>query len=808
MSFARFLPARRVTVAALVLASLLAGFAGPLPAAPHESVTVRTWSLPSKRGNSPAEIAGYRIRERFEELHPHIRLEATTSLQIEGHVQDAAPLMAIAGGTSPDILTVNFRQSDTYVSQGFLAPLDEYIAELSREVLDERIPESVRPVVHRRGPDGQMHYYMMPSQVGAKTLMYRRDLFAAAGLDPDRPPRNWEELREMAVKIADPSRGIYGVGFLTGTHGAWSMFNYLVSAGASAMIQIPNGEWRAAFDSDEAVTAYEFVDELQKMEVTKGGRIGPVAYRGADFTAKWIDGKVAMQFVTLGGAQLGGTDFNPQLIGVAPVPLGPTGKASSEVNCGMHAIFAGQKDKRVRDAAWAYIRFTDSPEARRIYTETMVEQGAARNLRPKWLITHGFPELADLANPGLEAAFERALRSGTPEPYGKNCQYVYTYMTKPMEELFYMDLKALSPGARRAKIKEVLARYVHEANERMIGILPEPVRKKRNSVAWIVAAIALASFGWLIRQVFRWINEGLPKSSDPVSGYKNRMAVMLIAPSLLLILMWQYYPLLRGSLMAFQQYNILGGSVWVGINNFADVLYDPRFWHSLKNALYFCALWMLMGFLPPMFLAVMLQEIPLGKILFRVLFYLPHLISGIVIFFMWRGIYDPLPDGILNKIIGFVGIPPQKWLQDPDLALFCVVFPPAWAHLGAGCIIYLAALKGIPDDLYEAADMDGASFFNKLRYIVFPYLKPLIVINAVGATIYGFKSADAVLAMTGGGPKDATQVIGYEIWQRSFLYLQFGQGTAMAWILGVLLLAFTAYQLRILNKVEFRTTGK
>lgn len=127
---------------------------------------------------------------------------------------------------------------------------------------------------------------------------------------------------------------------------------------------------------------------------------------------------------------------------------------------------------------------------------------------------------------------------------------------------------------------------------------------------------------------------------------------------------------------------------------------------------------------------------------------------------------------------------------------------------GAGSILYLAALKSVPDELYEAAEMDGASFLQKLRYIVLPYLRPLLVINAVGAVIFGFKSTDAVLAMTGGGPNFATHVAGYEIWQRSFLFLEFGQGTAMAWILGVLLMGFTAYQLKILNKVEFRVARR
>ncbi|MBI4024346.1 MAG: extracellular solute-binding protein [Verrucomicrobia bacterium] len=793
-----------VMLCALVFA---AGTAGLLPAADGEErpVTVKVFSLPSKRGVSPEAVAAYRIFERFRQLHPHIRLESSTALQIEGDVQDAAPLMAIAGGTSPDIIYVNFRQSETYIQRGFLHPLDEYVAQMSPEEIADRVPGPVMPVIHREGAGGK-HYWAFPNLVIAKVLMYRRDLFAAAGLDPDRPPRNWDELREFARRVADPSKGIYGLAFLTGPHASFGMYSYLCSAGAQAVRQLPNGEWRAAFDSPEAVTAFEFIDDLQKEQVTRNGKTGSLSYRGSDANLKWTDGRVAMMFVSLRGGQLG--TFDPQLIGIGPVPTGPTGKASSEVNCAMSGIFAGQKDKRVRDAAWSYIRFMDGPEARQIFTQTLVEQGAWRMLSPKWLRQYGYPELAKLTLPGLEEAYETALLQGTPEPYGKNCQYVYTFMTKPMEHIYFHDFTGVPHEQKRAMIQEFLSNAVRETNEKMIGVIPEPVRKKRN---WAAAAIALAvvvSFAFLVRRIFAWMEQGRPPAAETASEHRGRAAKVLIAPALLLILMWQYYPLLRGSLMAFQNYNVMGGSPWVGINNFADVLFDGRFWLSLKNAFYFCALWMTMGFLPPVLLAVMLQEIPVGKIFFRVLFYLPAVVSGIVILFMWRAIYDPSPDGILNKILALVHLPPQKWHNDPKMAMFCIAFPLAWAHLGPGCIIYLAALKGIPDELYEASDIDGASFFGKLRYIVLPYLKPLLVINAVGATIYGFKSGDAVLAMTGGGPNLATHVVGYEIWQRSFLYLQFGHATAMAWVLGVLLLSFTAYQLKILNKVEFRTANR
>jgi multiple sugar transport system permease protein len=787
-----------------LLCAALAGFAVAAQAA--EPVTVRVFQLPRAQAATPEEVALHRIHERFLERHPEIRLESATSLRIEGDVMDAAPLMAIAGGTSPDVLYVNFRQSDTYIQRGFLAPLDEFIGEIPDDELAEIIPPTVAPVARRPGPDGVTRTWMMPYQTLAIVMMYRRDLFAAAGLDPDRPPRDWEELRETARRLANPSKGIYALGFATGSQAAYSMFTFLCSAGARVVEQQADGSWRAAFDSEAAVDAFAFVDALQRERVARDGREGPIVYRGADINARWEIGQIGILFGYLGSGRF--TGINPQLIGVAPVPRGPNGLSSAEVNARMYGIFAGQRDPRVRRAAWAYIRFLCGREARRIFTETMVEQGAWRMISPSWLREFGFAHLARLAPAGLEEAFQTALANGTPEPYGRNCQYVYTYLTRPLDRITHADLGGLDEKARRARIRDELRAAARETNEKMLGVLPPDVRRSRDRTAWSAALFVAVAFVALYRFVFRSIRAGRAPSGRAGVTHRDRAAFWPVAPALFLILMWQYYPLIRGSAMAFQDFSVMGDSAWVGIRNFADVIYDARFWQALGNSFYFCALWLALGFFPPLMLAVLLQEIPRGKILFRLLFYLPAVVSGVVILFMWRGLFDPSPDGLLNRVLAAVNVPAQTWLQDPKLAMLCVVFPLAWAHLGPGSIIYLAALKGIPDELYEAADLDGASFVDKVRYVVVPYLRPLLVINAVGAVIFGFKSVDAVLAMTGGGPNLATHVAGYEIWQRSFLFLEFGQGTAMAWILGVLLLAFTAYQLKILNKVEFRTVNR
>ncbi|MBN1864674.1 MAG: sugar ABC transporter permease, partial [Victivallales bacterium] len=149
---------------------------------------------------------------------------------------------------------------------------------------------------------------------------------------------------------------------------------------------------------------------------------------------------------------------------------------------------------------------------------------------------------------------------------------------------------------------------------------------------------------------------------------------------------------------------------------------------------------------------------------------------------------------------------PYRWLGDTRTAMLSCVIPMVWAGMGPGCLIYLAALKGIPDEYYEAADVDGATFIDKIMFVIFPNLKMLIIINFVGVFITSWYGATGtILAMTGGGAN--TEVAGLHIWYEAFTYLRFGPATAMAWMLGFMMIGFTVNQLRMLSKVEFRAAG-
>ena len=355
----------------------------------------------------------------------------------------------------------------------------------------------------------------------------------------------------------------------------------------------------------------------------------------------------------------------------------------------------------------------------------------------------------------------------------------------------------------------------------MIGrVPPEKMRFRRRVAAVVVVGMALAFF-FVFRRVMRTFAAAVPR--DPAGGSRRGdsgrgAAYLLLLPALLSLAVWSYWPLARGTAMAFQDYNVRGYSQWVGLDNFANVLFSGEFWHAMLVSLEYAALYLGLGFVAPIVLALLLSEVPRGKILYRTIYYLPAVLSGVVVIFLWKGFYGPY--GALNQMINgcvhavnyvFGTSYPdlaKAWLSEPKAALLLCLLPTIWAGMGPGCLVYLAALKTVPEDLYEAAELEGAGLFGKIRHVALPGIRSLILINFVGAAIGAMKSGgEFVLAMTGGGPYTpygATEVVGLHIFWEAFGYLRFGPATAMAWVLGSMLIGFTVLQLQRLSRMEFK----
>ncbi|MBP5183128.1 MAG: sugar ABC transporter permease, partial [Lentisphaeria bacterium] len=469
-----------------------------------------------------------------------------------------------------------------------------------------------------------------------------------------------------------------------------------------------------------------------------------------------------------------------------------------------------------------YVSFYNSDAAKKIYADEMVKLGLGRQLSPEYLRKFGYEEYLKFFPKGWEDAYNNSILYGKPEPYGRNCQLVYLYMTKPLDEARQLAREGKlrlgdAPEIREKRLK-ILQKLLKDAedrtNFRMIGNIPPDVRKKQLLVTTIVAICILALFCFVIYNIWQVFS---PK--DTFSGKKkgwqfrkNWLGYLIMLPALLSILLWTYYPMYSGSQILFQEYRVVGESQWVGLANLAGVLFSDEWWSSIWNTFRYMAYLLTLGFLAPIVLAILLQEVSCGKIFYRTVFYLPAVMSGLVVIFMWRLFYQSGSSGILNQVIagilGLLGISfePIAWLEDASWAMLACVIPTIWAHAGPGCLIYLAALKGVPDDTYEAAEIDGANFFQKIWHVTLPTLKALIIINFVGAFIAASQSGGMILIMTFG--RANTEVAELHIFKEAYTNLRFGSAISMAWVLGTMTILFTVQNLKRLSRMEFKTTGK
>lgn len=777
------------------------------------------FKLPDKNDTAPDQRANRAIVEAFERLHPNIRLVSAQGLQLQGPAAESNLLLQFAGGTGPDVVYVNFRSSATYISQGFLMPLDSYIQQ------DPSVLNNVGPVVRNVLRDvGNGHIYSLPYAQYVQALYYRKDLFREAGLDPNKPPTNWDQFYYDCTQLTDHSKGIWGFEFGNDPDAAaYWWINFLWQAGGEIIKKNSAGQWQAAFNTPQGVTALEFYKKLMLAPYKErdGKTYDGVARLSSTLWDDRPQGKVAMWFAYQSNVianTADATTINPSLVGIAPMPHGPTGITANEINAAMWGISSQIKDPRVREAAWEFVKFMGSDEADRIRTKAFVEAGLGSTVNPLSLEKYGYEDYETPQSKAWLAANKTLFLHGKPEPYAQNMNEIYILLGIPLDQI------RNNPNANPMALLNAAAANV---NNKLTGYVDPKVMHERRVWAWIIfALILLVGGGFLARNfatVMKQLYASFSGSTPSTAGTRTKpithiLAWIFMVPAVLSILVWSYAPLARGLVIAFQDYQIIKPAHWVGLDNFIEAFNSASFWNGLEVALLFTVYSLGFGFFLPIFLALGLSEIPKGKMLYRTLYYLPAVTSSLIITFLWKSFYDNTQTGLFNHLLD-VGTHghitsiaqhmnfayPVDWLGNTHLALLSVVVPAIWGAAGPGCIVYLAALKGVDEEMYEAADLDGAGVWTKIWRVTMPTLKPLILINLVGATIAAFKASEQILIMTGGGPANATNTIGLEVFYNAFLYLRFGYATAVAWIMGAMLIGFTLWQLRMLKDLRFST---
>ena len=503
-------------------------------------------------------------------------------------------------------------------------------------------------------------------------------------------------------------------------------------------------------------------------------------------------------------------NFPAEQVGLMPFPAAD-GNCRPVLQAHKHfyAITEGvrHRPKEERDDVWACVNELTSAA---VYDETVrknVAEGRARWCLPSDLKRLGFTEHLAEVPPGIRRMYDD-LEAGRIRAVTEPSVGFWQAASDLVSRRFLGIL--LSDAGKDFDYRAALKSITDDANRGLMfdadkrGI--EQKRPLARVILGIVAIVAVSAL-WLVvgdKRKRRTGGSNPPGTDHQALSTRHYAPWLFLLPAIASIALWSYWPLIRGAVMAFQDYRIVGSGEWQGLDNFIRVASDPGFWKAWWRTLQYVGITLALGFVTPVVLALLLTEIPRGKIFFRTLYFLPHLTSALVIMLLWKMMFDPTENGMLNQLLAFFGIGRQAWLQDPAWAMTCCILPGVWAGAGMASLIYVAALGSLPPDYYEAAAIDGAGIFGRFRHVTLPQLMPLMVINFVGAFIAAFQGMGSIFLLTFGGPGDATSVLSLAIWKEAYNNLRFSTATTMAWFLGVALIGFTYLQIRFLRRVEFR----
>ncbi|MBX3111468.1 MAG: sugar ABC transporter permease [Fimbriimonadaceae bacterium] len=281
---------------------------------------------------------------------------------------------------------------------------------------------------------------------------------------------------------------------------------------------------------------------------------------------------------------------------------------------------------------------------------------------------------------------------------------------------------------------------------------------------------------------------------------KDNWGWEFIAPALLLITLFVIVPCAWGIGLSFTAFDGISKPYFVGFENYARLKDDPLVWTTLTNTAVFVLFTLPTGLALSLAVAMALdQKWFRGRSAMRAMYFLPNVTSLAAVAFVWQWLLNP-EFGLFNALLRSFGLPTPGWLGDPNLAMPTVAAVSVWHGLGFSVLIYISGLKSIPDEVLEAAKIDGASFWQSFRHVTWPLLTPTTMFLTIMGVIGGFQVFQSVYIMTGGGPLDKTRVYLFYLWQTAFQSLDFGYASAMAVLLFAIVLVLTVLQRQYYNR--------
>lgn len=287
----------------------------------------------------------------------------------------------------------------------------------------------------------------------------------------------------------------------------------------------------------------------------------------------------------------------------------------------------------------------------------------------------------------------------------------------------------------------------------------------------------------------------MPRLRRGTGARKQFTAWLFLVPTLLVFGLFAWWPIVRSLLLSFQRTNLVEPAVWVGLDNFRTLFDDPLLATAVGNTVFFVVLGLLIGFPAPLILAAIMSTVRRGAGVYRFLVYLPVVIPPVVAILLWKWFYDP-GSGLFNNVLGKVGLGPYAWLESSDSAMLSLVLEATWAGMGGAVLIYLAAMVGIPGELYEAAEVDGAGIWRRIWHVMLPQLRSVIGLLLLVQLINTVQVFTEPYVFTGGGPENSTLTVLLLIFRYAFQDGEYGQAAALSFLMVLALALLSAVYLR------------